>query len=96
VDGKVGHLESNILHFTCDSISEHVKTMEQYTTLAAQEIASRKEQIGIRRLIVSPTWTFFKTYFLQMGFLDGVEGLILAYMAAFYTFVKYAKARNMS
>jgi hypothetical protein len=45
---------------------------------------------------VSPTWTFFKTYFLQMGFLDGVEGLILAYMAAFYTFVKYAKARNMS
>lgn len=96
VDGKVGRLESNILHFTCDSISEHVKTMERYTTLAAQEIASRKEKVGAGKLIVSPPWTFFKTYFLQLGFLDGVEGLILAYMAAFYTFVKYAKARNMS
>jgi glycosyltransferase involved in cell wall biosynthesis len=96
VDGKLGHLESNILHFTCDSISEHIKTMERYTTLAAQEIAARRVKIGVGRLILSPTWTFLKTYFAQLGFLDGVEGLILAYMAAFYTFVKYAKARNMS
>jgi len=96
VSGRVGKLEANILHFTCDSISEHVKTMESYTTLAAQEVVARKQPIGISRLIVSPAWTFLKQYFFQLGFLDGVEGLILAYMAAFYTFVKYAKARNMS
>jgi len=96
VSGRVGKLEANILHFTCDSISEHVKTMESYTTLAAQEMVDRKQPIGISRLIVSPAWTFLKQYFFQLGFLDGVEGLILAYMAAFYTFVKYAKARNMS
>ena len=28
--------------------------------------------------------------------LDGVEGVIISYMAAFYTFLKYSKARNMS
>jgi cytochrome c1 len=33
---------------------------------------------------------------VQGGFLDGVEGLTIAYMAAVYTFLKYAKARNMS
>jgi glycosyltransferase involved in cell wall biosynthesis len=96
VSGHVGHLDANLLHFTCESISEHVKTMERYTTLAAQEIASRQVKVGVGRLIVDPPWTFCKTYFLQRGFLDGVEGLILAYMAAFYTFLKYAKARNMS
>jgi glycosyltransferase involved in cell wall biosynthesis len=96
VNGRVGSLESSILHFTCDSISEHIKTMERYTTLAAQELASRKGKVGVSRLAFDPAWTFVKTYFLQRGFLDGVEGLILAYMAAFYTFVKYAKARNMS
>ncbi len=42
VNGRTGQLESDILHFTCDSLSEHVKTMERYTTLAAQEIAARK------------------------------------------------------
>ncbi len=94
--GRVGHLESNILHFTCDSLSEHVKTLDRYTTLAAQEIASRRLPVPLHRLIFDPAWTFLKAYFLQRGFLDGLEGLTIAYMAAFYTFLKYSKARIMS
>jgi glycosyltransferase involved in cell wall biosynthesis len=94
--GRVGHLESNILHFTCESLSEHLKTMDRYTTLAAQELAAGKTPVGIGRLVVDPAWTFVKTYLVQRGFLDGVEGLTIAYMAALYTFLKYAKARNMS
>lgn len=96
VDGRIGHLESNLLHFTIDSLSEHLKTMDRYTTLAAEELVSRKAKIGARHLIFDPAWTFFRTYFLQRGFLDGLEGLTISYMAAFYTFLKYAKARNMS
>jgi glycosyltransferase involved in cell wall biosynthesis len=96
VAGRVGQLDSNILHFTCESLSEHVKTMERYTTLAAQEIAARKIQVPLWRVVVDPQWTFLKSYLLQRGFLDGREGLTIAYMAAFYTFLKYAKARNMS
>src|SRR5579863_621365 len=94
--GRVGHLEGNILHFTCESISEHVKTMDRYTTLAAQEVAARKLPVPLTKMIVDPAWTFLKTYFIQRGFLDGVEGLIIAYMASYYTFLKYSKARIMS
>jgi len=96
VRGRIGHLETNLLHFTCDSLSEHVKTVDRYTTLAAQELASRQIRIGWLRLILDPPWTFLRTYFFQLGFLDGLEGILIAYMAAFYTFLKYAKARNMS
>jgi glycosyltransferase involved in cell wall biosynthesis len=96
VSGPVGHLESNILHFTCDSLSEHLRTLDRYTTLAAQELAARKTKVSLTRVILDPAWTFLKTYFLQRGFLDGLEGLTIAYMAAFYTFLKYSKARIMS
>jgi glycosyltransferase involved in cell wall biosynthesis len=96
VKGRIGQLESNLLHFTCDSLSEHLRTMDRYTTLAAEELVSRKTQVGLRHLIADPAWTFVKTYLFQRGFLDGREGLTIAYMAAFYTFLKYAKARNMS
>ena len=96
VDGHIGHLESNLLHFTCDSLSQHLQTMDRYTTLAAQELVARKSTVGWRNLIVDPTWTFLKTYVIQRGFLDGAEGLTIAWMAALYTYVKYAKARNMS
>jgi hypothetical protein len=96
VTGRVGHLESNILHFTCDSISEHLRTLDRYTTLAAQEIAARRVRVPLYRVIFDPAWTFLKSYFFQRGFLDGLEGLTIAYMAAFYTFLKYSKARIMS
>ena len=43
VEGTVGHLKSNILHFTCSSLSEHLKTMDRYTTLAAEQLVERKE-----------------------------------------------------
>jgi len=96
VDGAVGHLNSNLLHFTCNSLSEHLRTMDSYTTLAAQEIAAREKSVGFAKLLFDPSWTFFRTYILKAGFLDGVEGLAIAYMAALYNFVKYSKARLMS
>jgi hypothetical protein len=70
--------------------------MDSYTTLAAQEMVSRGEVATLGRLLVDPTWTFFRTYFLKLGFLDGAEGLAIAYMGAFYNFLKYSKARHMS
>jgi glycosyltransferase involved in cell wall biosynthesis len=96
VEGRVGHFDANLLHFTCESLSEHIKTMDRYTTLAAQELAARRVKVPIRRMLLAPAWTFVKSYVVQRGFLDGAEGLIVAYMAAFYTFLKYSKARNMS
>jgi glycosyltransferase involved in cell wall biosynthesis len=95
VRGSIGHLDANLLHFTCDSLSEHLKTMDRYTTLAAEQLVSQKSMVGYRQLLLDPPWTFFRTYVVQRGYLDGVEGLCIAYMAALYNFVKYAKARFM-
>jgi hypothetical protein len=69
--------------------------MDRYTTLAAEQIIEQKKAIGWRHLALEPPWTFFKTYVLQRGFLDGAEGLAIAHMAALYNFLKYAKAKNM-
>jgi glycosyltransferase involved in cell wall biosynthesis len=96
VSGTLGHLESDLLHFTCDSLSEHLKSMDRYTTLAAQQLVAQKKNIGYRHLLLDPAWTFWRTYLLRRGFLDGVEGMTIAWMAALYNFVKYAKAKNMA
>jgi glycosyltransferase involved in cell wall biosynthesis len=95
-DGRVGALHGNLLHYTCQSLTEHLKTMNGYTTLAAEEIVARGKPVGYRHLLFAPPWTFLKTYVFQRGFQAGLEGLAIAYMAALYTFLKYAKARFMS
>ncbi len=96
VNGTVGHMDSNLLHFTCNSLSEHIKTMDRYTTLAAEEMIARGRKVPWHKMVIDPGWTFLRTYFLQRGFLDGVEGMCIAYMASMYTFLKYAKVRFMS
>ncbi len=96
VEGLIGHLECNLLHYTFSSLSEHLRSMDRYTTLAAEELVAHQHKVGWDNLVVDPFWTFLRTYFLQAGFLDGTEGLTIAFMAAFYNFLKYAKARNMT
>ena len=96
VDGRVGHLDANLLHYTCESLSEHLKTMDRYTTLAAEELVARKHKVPTHKVVLDPLWTFVRGYVLQRGFQDGLEGLSIAYMSSLYTFLKYAKARNMA
>ena len=91
---EAGELNGHLLHFTCGSIAEHVRTVDKYTTLAARELADRGVLIPVRRLTLDPAWTIFRTYVLRRGFLDGPQGIAIAWMAGFYTFLKYAKARE--
>ena len=96
VDGRLEILKGDLLHFTCRSFSEHLATIDRYTTLAAKEIIAGGKRVGVGHLVVSPLWTFLRTYIIKRGFLDGMEGWIIAQMAAFYVFSKYLKARMMS
>jgi glycosyltransferase involved in cell wall biosynthesis len=94
VNGPTGELNADLLHFTCHSLSEHLRTLDRYTSLAAQEIVARKKPVPMRRLALDPAWTLLRTYIVQRGFLDGPQGLAIAWMAALYTFLKYAKAMD--
>jgi glycosyltransferase involved in cell wall biosynthesis len=92
VKGPVSELNADLLHFTCDSLSEHLRTLDRYTTLAASELIAQKKPVSLGRLAIDPAWTFVRSYVLRRGFLDGSQGLAIAWMAALYTFLKYAKA----
>ena len=96
VTGAAGELRSDLLHYTCDSLNQHLLTIDRYTSLAAQAIAESGTQVRFRRLVTEPPWTFIRSYFFQRGFLDGTHGFVIAAMAGFYTFLKYAKAREMA
>ena len=92
--GSVGELGSDLLHYTCDSLNQHFLTLDRYTSLAAEGLVAEGKRPSLRKLAVDPPWAFFRTYLFQRGFLDGGHGLLIAGMAALYTFKKYAKARD--
>jgi len=91
VDGPVVRLRGDLLHYSCESISEHLRSLDRYTTLAAEDLWHRRKRSHSTDLLVSPLTAFVKTYWLKQGFKDGMQGFVIACFAGYYNFVKHAK-----
>src|SRR5581483_6186452 len=91
VDGEVGTLFGDLLHYSIDSIFDHAKVANRYTGLAAEEMFARNRRARITDFVFLPSVTFVKSYLLQQGFRDGLPGFCIASFAAYYVFLKYAK-----
>lgn len=91
VDGPVATLSGEIFHYTCNSLEEHRQRIEFYTDLAAKEMLARGEDVSVLRRTLAPPWVFLNTYLFRLGMLDGMQGYLIAKMAARYVRRKYAK-----
>lgn len=96
VDGTVRKLEGDIHHLSFDSIHEHLKTINHFTRVGAEEAHKEGKRATFLDWTVRPLFTFIKMYLLKMGFLDGVPGLIVCGLSAFHTFTKYDRLRALS
>jgi (heptosyl)LPS beta-1,4-glucosyltransferase len=91
INGIVGTLQHDLLHFTDPNLFHYFEKFNRYTTLAADDAFQRKKRSRLIDLIVRPPWLFFKMYVLRLGFLDGTHGFLLAILSSAYVFTKYAK-----
>jgi len=86
VNGKVGELTGDLLHFPYRDWNDHAARIERYTELAAQAARSNGRRGSLFKLAFAPPLAFAKGFVLHAGFLDGWRGLAIAYMAARYVF----------
>jgi glycosyltransferase involved in cell wall biosynthesis len=93
--GEVGTLAGHLRHYTYRDIADYVARMDRYSTLAAEELVKGGRRPGLVRILLNPLWTFVRMYLLKGGVLEGYTGLLLAILYAQYTFLKYAKGREL-
>ena len=91
VDGTVGRLSGDLLHLPYRNLSDHLKTIDRYSTLFAREGRTRGRKARWWDLVFRPPLFFLKRYVLSLGFLDGVHGIIVCGMGAFYTLCRWSK-----
>jgi len=94
--GRVGELQGNLVHKTYSGVSDYLRRMELYSSLAAGELVKAGKRPGVPHLLFKPFFTFFKMYFLKLGFLEGYTGFLLSMLYSHYTFYKYGKAIEMN
>jgi glycosyltransferase involved in cell wall biosynthesis len=91
VAGSVQRLAGELRHEPYRSFEDHLRTIDRYTTIMAESMRAEGRRARILDLVARPPARFFVFFIWRRGFLDGWRGLLLAYLAAHYVRLKYAK-----
>jgi len=96
IEGGVGNLESDILHYSVDNASHHHRMIgDRYAPLAAQHmLAEGKTATSISIALAGPI-AFVRHYLLGAGFLDGLPGYAIAKFAAHHAFLKHLLLKEL-
>lgn len=95
LDGQPGTLRHALEHFAYRDISHHLATIDRYTTLAAEQMATAGRSPSAAELLIHPPFAFVRNYVLRRGFMVGSAGLIVSVLNSYYVFLKLAKAREL-
>lgn len=87
----VHELTGDLIHKSKDSLEEYVNTLNSYSSAGARALHQEGRRSGFFKILLKPAFTFFQGYFIRLGILDGVPGLLMALTFSFETFLKYAK-----
>ncbi len=85
------HLPGDCLHYSYYNREQHYQQLENFTSIAANELYSKGAKAKWHKLIFSPLVKFIRDYFMKLGFLDGYTGFTIARISAYATYLKYHK-----
>ncbi|MBI5905410.1 MAG: glycosyltransferase family 2 protein [Deltaproteobacteria bacterium] len=95
VSGETAPLKGHLLHYSFSGIGDMIPKINRYSDLSARQMFERGRRCGIPDLIFRPAFAFLRTYLLRLGFLDGVEGVVISATTSWLAFAKYAKLREL-
>ena len=89
--GYFGVLNNYIDHYSHNGIKDFIENVNYYSTIRAKELLKKGKVSNIFQIFIYPIGKFTVNYLFKLGFLDGVEGFIYAFMMSFHSFLVRAK-----
>ena len=89
--GSLGKMANPIVQIPYRTLAEAIGKMNRYTSLGVARQERQGASTGYAKALLHAKWAFIKSYFLQLGFLDGGPGLVIAMLRFENSFYKHAK-----
>lgn len=90
-----GHLKGDILHYSYNSISQHVTQANKFTDLTAMAAFEHGIKSNFFKITINPVFKFIRNYIFHFGILDGYYGFVICRISAHATFLKYIKLKQL-
>ena len=92
LDGGVpATLRHDLQHHPYRDISDHVTSIDHYTTLAAEEWYAEGRRTNLFEAALHPPAAFLRNFIVRGGFRDGTAGFLISILNSYYVFLKVLK-----
>jgi glycosyltransferase involved in cell wall biosynthesis len=92
---RLGRLRSRMPHYTCSSYSKYLEKMQRYALQQAEVWYVQGRRPSLTHLLGNGPMRFLRSYIAEAGFLDGMPGLQVAVLTAYYSFLKQSQLWGM-
>jgi (heptosyl)LPS beta-1,4-glucosyltransferase len=80
-----------ITHYNYQTISQYLERLIRYTKIQADDLIDSGYKFDWRDMLKKPMGEFLSRFFVGEGHKDGLHGLVLALLQAFFELVKYLR-----
>lgn len=92
---KLKHLKGDILHYSYYTIAQHIDQINKFSTITAKVKFEKGIKISLVFSLFRTCFSFVKSYFINLGFLDGYYGFIVCRLKSYEVFIKDTKLREL-
>ena len=96
INGTTGILKNKLLHYSYLNYEGYKKKMYYYGILKAKELNQKNKKPTIFHQYIKPTYKFLYSFFIRLGFLDGINGLIICYLHSYSVFITYKELNKLN
>ncbi len=87
-DGRESFLEQPLIHFNYETLAQFRSKQMAYTRFEAEVLFNRGVRPTAKSFVGQPAREFARRYFTLEGYKDGVHGLVLSLLMAYYALVR--------
>src|SRR5690606_7105212 len=81
----------HILDYGWDSLEQNVAKKNKYSTWHANQLFNQGKCVSSFKPVLNGTIAFLRCYFFKRGVFNGLDGITIALIQAFFSYIKYAK-----
>ena len=83
-------LKTKMLHYMIESFDQYLPRIVKYGFWGAAQGWKTNKRSGFLQVYFRTVWRFMRMYIFQLGFLDGMPGLVFCMLQTFGTYLKWA------
>ncbi len=91
ITGRTGEFKNSLIHYPHPTLSEFIKSVNMMSSLHARANLEEGKKSTLFKILIWPTGHFMYNFIFRLGFLDGLQGFLVALIMSFHSYLAWSK-----